>query len=274
MRTKLDCIPCFQRQVVEAAKMATSDEEIQENILRKVMKVLYNMDWGESQLVITKKLHEIVYKESNNYDPYREVKRKSNEEALRLYSSMKKVINSSNDLYEKIRSAIKIAIAGNIIDFGPSINRDINKTLEYALSVDLDNKTFENFIEDLDKSDSILYFADNCGEIVFDKLLIECLGKRVFFVVKKSPILNDATIADIHETSISKMDNVEVVEMEVGDNINIINKINPSLIISKGQGNYEALSERGNIYFMLIAKCQVIAKDLGVPVGSIVFKKI
>jgi len=70
------------------------------------------------------------------------------------------------------------------------------------------------------------------------------------------------------------MDNVEVVEMEVGDNINIINKINPSLIISKGQGNYEALSERGNIYFMLIAKCQVIAKDLGVPVGSIVFKKI
>jgi uncharacterized protein with ATP-grasp and redox domains len=270
MKTKLDCIPCIQRQILEAARIVTRDEKIQENILRKVIKRLEDINWNDCQLTLTKKLYDILVNETGNSDPYKEIKKKSNREALELYPKLKNIINNAN---EKTEIAIKMAIAGNIIDFGPAVDRDINKSLNNALSAKIDSKTYKIFLEELCSSDNILYFADNCGEIVFDKLFIEHLNRKTIFVVKKSPILNDATVEDAYEVSIDKLDNVEIIEMDVGDNVNIIRKINPSIIISKGQANYEALSEVEGIYFMLIAKCMIIANELGVPLGSIVFKK-
>lgn len=269
MKTKLDCIPCIQRQILEAARIVTRDEEAQENILRKVLKKLEEIKWNDSQLTLTKKLYDILVKETGNSDPYREIKKRSNREALELYPKLKNIINNYN---EKTEIAIKMAIAGNIIDFGSAVYRDINKSLNNALSAKIDSKTYKSFLEELYSSDNILYFADNCGEIVFDKLLIEHLNKIVF-VVKKFPILNDATVEDAYEVSIDKLDNVEIIEMDVGDNVNNIRKIKPSITVSKCQANYGALSEVEGIYFMLIAKCDIIANELGVPLGSVVFKK-
>lgn len=270
MKTKLDCIPCIQRQILAASRKVTQDEEVQENILRKVIKKLEEINWNDSQLTLTKKLYDVIVKETGNSDPYREIKKRSNREALELYPKLKDIINNDN---EKTEIAIKMAIAGNIIDFGPAVDRDINKSLNNALSAKIDSKTYKSFLEELYNSDNILYFADNCGEIVFDKLLIEHLNKKTIFVVKNSPILNDATVEDAYEVSIDKLDNVEIIEMDVGDNVNIIRKIKPSIIISKGQANYEVLSDVEGIYFMLIAKCDIIANELGVPLGSIVLRK-
>ncbi len=266
MRAKLECIPCLQRQVVEAIRMATNEEGEQEKVLREVMGALERMDWKENQLRISKKVHGIVLQELG--DPYIKVKEESNRMALALYPELKRIVESSED---RIATAIKISIAGNVIDYGPERRIEVNDAMNRALSIKLDEETYKSFLKDLESSDEILFFADNCGEIVFDKPLLELLNKRVRFVVKKSPILNDAMAKDAIEAGISNIPNIELVEMEAGENERLLGEKAP--VISKGQGNYEALSEHKGIYFLLVAKCPLIAECLGVDVGSIVFKR-
>jgi len=131
--------------------------------------------------------------------------------------------------------------------------------------------TYDEFLRELDRADWVLFFADNCGEIVFDRPLLEMLNKRVRFVVKKEPILNDATAEDAVKADIRSIKDIEIAEIETGENESFLEK--GTLVISKGQGNYEALSERRGIYFMLMAKCPLIAEDLGVDMGSAVFRR-
>lgn len=266
MRTKLECIPCLQRQVVEAIRMATDEESEQEKVLREVMRALERMDWKENQLNISKKVHGIVVQEFG--DPYIRVKEESNRMALALYPEMKRIIEGSED---RIATAIKISIAGNVVDYGPERRIDVNDAINRALNTKLDEETYKSFLKDLESSDEIIFFADNCGEIVFDKPLLELLNRKVRLVVKKRPILNDAMAKDAIETGISNIPDIELVEMEAGENERLLGK--KSLVISKGQGNYEALSEHKNIYFLLVAKCPLIAECLGVDVGSIVFRR-
>jgi hypothetical protein len=264
MRTKLDCIPCFQRQALEAARMVTEDEGEQERVMRRVMNALERMDWSEKQLLISKRVHGMVAEELGVRDPYKRAKEESNKKALALYPELKRLVRNSED---RIATAIKISIAGNAIDFGPENRIGIEDAIERALGMELDRETYNEFLRELDSADEILFFADNCGEIVFDRPLLEMLNKRTRFVVKKEPILNDATAEDAVEAGISSM----VAEVETGENEKVLEA--GKFVISKGQGNYEALSERKGIYFMLMAKCPLIAEDLGVKVGSAVFRR-
>ena len=266
MKTNLECIPCLQRQVVEAIRMATDEESEQERALREVMRALERMDWRENQLSIAKKVHGIVLQEFG--DPYIRVKEEGNRIALALYPEIKRIIEGSED---KIATAIKMSIAGNVMDFGPERRIDVNDAINRALTTKLDEETYKSFLKDLESSDKVLFFADNCGEIVFDKPLLELLNRRVRFVVKKRPILNDAMAKDAIEVGISNMPNIELLEMETGENERLLEE--RSLVISKGQGNYEALSEHKGVYFLLVAKCPLIAECLGVDVGSIVFSR-
>lgn len=266
MRTKLDCIPCFQRQALEAARMVTEDEKEQERVMREVMSSLERMDWREKQLLISKRVHGMVAEELGVRDPYRRAKEGGNKRALALYPELKRLVQNSED---RIATAIKISMAGNAIDFGPENRIGIEDAIERALGMELDG-TYDEFLRDLDSADEILFFADNCGEIVFDRPLLEMLNKRTRFVVKKEPILNDATAEDAIKAGIGSIRNIEIVEIETGENEALLDG---SMVISKGQGNYEALSERKGIYFMLMAKCPLIAEDLGVDVGSAVFRR-
>jgi len=246
--------------------MVTEDEKEQERVMREVMSALERMDWREKQLLISKRVHGMVAEELGVRDPYRRAKEGGNKRALALYPELKRLVQNSED---RIATAIRLSIAGNVIDFGPENRIGIEDAIERALGMELDG-TYDEFLRDLDSADEILFFADNCGEIVFDRPLLEMLNKRTRFVVKKEPILNDATAEDAAEAGISSMV-AEIVEVETGENESLLEE--GALVISKGQGNYEALSERKGIYFMLMAKCPLIAEDLGVDVGSAVFRR-
>jgi uncharacterized protein with ATP-grasp and redox domains len=133
----------------------------------------------------------------------------------------------------------------------------------------------------LQKSEKIVYIGDNAGEIVFDRILLEELkGKEITFVVKGGPIINDATVEDAKFVSINKIAKIKTVsngEPKTGPKRNSKEFINllksADIVISKGQGNYEALSEvNANIFFLLKVKCPTIANDIGVKIGSIVVK--
>lgn len=284
MKIHLDCIPCFQRQALQAVRFVTNDEIKQEEILRKVISELLKSDWKKTPPEIARIVHKIVKEMTGDTDPYKSVKKKYNDLALKMYTNLKEMVNDSDD---PVLKAVKLSIAGNVIDFGAKSDFDLNETILEVINKELKINDFSNLINSLEESKSITYILDNTGEIVFDKLLLETiLGRynieKISFAVKGAPIINDATQEDAEYVGLNKLPNIEFIHVNIGLpgtgyerwGEEFINKIRKNdLIISKGQGNYEALSNQKNIFFLLMAKCPVIAKDLEVDIGDIILKK-
>lgn len=279
METCLDCLPCFLRQALEASRMATEDEDLQETALKAVLSELGKTSIkNKIPTQLARKVHRIVRKVTKNNNPYAKVKDEYNRKALKMYPRLKQKVARSKD---RLLTATKLAIAGNIIDFGPSSKFNLDEAIEDALKKDFAINHFNRFKKALKSSKKIIYLGDNAGEIVFDRILLEEIkGKKVSFVVKGGPIINDATIEDANFVGIDKIAKIEVVSN--GDpgtgpdrlSRKFIRKLKDAdLVISKGQGNYEALSEvDANIFFLLKAKCRLIARDIGVSVGSTIIK--
>nr|MDO8076143.1 ARMT1-like domain-containing protein [Candidatus Freyarchaeota archaeon] len=276
METELDCIPCFLRQALEAVRMVTTDRSKQEKVLREVLSALSKVSFEGPPTEIAHVVHGIVKRAADNPDPYREVKEKSNRMALELYPKLKQMVQNSDN---RLLTAVKLAIAGNIIDYGPSSQFDVNKTIEEVLSQDLEINDFEKFESMLRNAKNVVYLGDNAGEIVFDRVLIEEMpDKKVTFFVRAEPILNDATIDDAVTVGIDKLAEIRKISVDhEGVDRNSEEFIeflrSADMVISKGQGNYEALSDRkAGVFFLLKVKCPAVAKHIGARVGSTVLK--
>jgi len=277
MKTYLDCFPCFINQALRAARIATDDEKKIKMVLDKVGMMLKDIPLKntppESGRLIYRKISEIT----GNPDPYKEIKRESTKKALLLYPSLKDQIERSKD---RLLTAIRIAIAGNVIDFGANWNFDleneIDETLEKAFAI----CDYGRFKDGLDKAREVLYLGDNAGECVFDRILIEEMKKPVKYIVRDIPIINDAIYEDAVQAGIDKVATILSSGTDApGTILNTCSSEfkelydNSKFIISKGQGNYEALSsERRPIFFLLKTKCHVIANDIGVNEGDIILK--
>ncbi|MFP4141893.1 MAG: damage-control phosphatase ARMT1 family protein [Thermoplasmata archaeon] len=279
MKSNLDCIPCFLRQVLEASRMATDDEEVQREVLDEVMDILTDLKLeSKKPPEIGKYVHRAVKEITDTQDPYREIKEEQNEEALKIYPKLEEKVKSADD---RFLTAVKIAIAGNVIDLGPGHAIDLEADIEEVLSKELTIDHFDEFKKNIERSETIFYLGDNAGEIVFDKILLrELEGKEIFYFVKGAPKINDAMAIDAKKAGIDEYAKVDVVgngRPGTGperDSPEFIERMQEAdMVISKGMGNYEALSEvPANIFFLLKAKCPVIADDLGVEVGDIILK--
>ena len=281
MKTTYDCIPCFIRQALDAVRLATSDEKIHEQVLRGVLAAASKMDLDQSPPVMGQYIHKTIRELSGHDDPYKKIKDRFNNFSLKLYPDLKQRIQSSSNPMD---TAVRIAIAGNIIDFGVNAKIDrsmVFDTIEQALSAQVFGN-IEVLCDSIDSAENILYLGDNCGEIVFDRLLIEQLPvDNVTFVVRGGPIINDATIADARATGMTELVNV----IDNGSDIpgTVLEKCSKEfrecfahsdLIIAKGQGNYETLSgSKKNIFFLLKAKCPVISGHMGCELGSFIVKR-
>jgi len=279
MKTYFECIPCLLRQTFEAARLATDDETIHEQVLRKVLRAASEMNLRESPPFMAQRIHRLIRQMTGDNDPYRDIKNRFNHFALELYPELKEGIELSR---KPLDMAIRLAIAGNIIDSG--VNHHIDETqvhnaIEHALIAPLAGDP-EEFSEAVSEAKDILYLTDNAGEIVFDRLLIEQMPlEKISLAVKGSPIINDACLADAQVAGIADL--VEVIDNGSDAPGTILSECsegfkrrfeNADLIIAKGQGNYETLSDvKKNIFFMLKAKCPVIAHHVGYEVGSLVF---
>ena len=285
MKASLDCIPCIQRQTIESLRMNIKDKKTREKILRKVLGFLKKIDWSKTPIELSNKVQLLVSKETGIKDPYKKVKKLSNDLALKLYPRLKRIINSSSD---PINTAVRISIAGNIIDFGPQLKDrlDIKRAIQKVLKEKFDINDYNELRRKLEKAKNLLFFADNSGEIVLDKLLIETILKfkknlKITLVVRGGPSLNDVTIKDIKYIGLNKIPNIKIKAVSNGDpktgpklNSKEVESWikNHDVVISKGQGNYEGLSQFKNIFFLLIAKCKIIGKELGVKEGGIILK--
>ncbi len=279
MKTFLECIPCFLRQTLEAARMATNDETVHEQILREVLRSTAEIDMQQSPPAMARRIHRRLRQLIENPDPYRADKQKHNRLALNLYNEMKETIQTAANPLEM---AVRLAIAGNIIDLGvTSVVSDdhIHKTIEQCLTAPFDHAVVEQLRQDAEAGEKILYLTDNAGEIVFDRLLIEQLPtEKITAAVKGSPIINDATMDDARAVGLT--DIVPVIDNGAdapGTILDICSETFRShfeqadFVIAKGQGNYETLSDVDkHFYFILKAKCPVIAIDIDCPVGQMV----
>ena len=224
------------------------------------------------------RIHQQVQQLTNNIDPYREDKGQATQQALALYPELKKKVSESSDPLEM---AVRVAIAGNIIDLGVAESYDLDATLQRFLTQPFAINDLVSLRSALARSNTILYLADNAGETVFDRVLIESLELPVSYVVKAGPIINDATHEDAIAAGIDQVakiiDNGSNAPGTLFDQCSDLFRkrfAQADLIIAKGQANYESLSDSSApIFFLLQAKCNVIARDLGIAEGGTVLKQ-
>jgi len=273
----LDCIPCFLRQALKASRIAGADEDTQKKILSKLSALIPELLSKDTPPEAGKEVYQIVSDLTGNKDPFKAIKEESNKFALSLCPGLEIKLTNSKD---KIFSAIKLAIAGNTIDYGAPNSFNIKEEMENCLKKNFAIFDYPEFLQALNNAKSILYIGDNAGEAVFDRILIEQLGKKVVYAVRDKPIINDALISDAYACGINKV--AEVISSGSDAPGTIPNLCSPeflkiynssSLIISKGQGNFETLSEEKKpIFFLFKAKCSVIAKEVGCKVNDLILK--
>jgi len=284
MRTYLECIPCFLRQSLEAARMATDDEEIQSEVLKQVMTYLTSISFTKSPPEISTEVHRIIRSLTQSEDPYKTIKDASNTKVKNQYAHLKKRVEQAED---PLRTAVQLAIIGNVIDFGTTTRFNVDEYLKDITTKPLDDAAYQQFQKSLDKAHTILYLADNTGEIFFDKILIEELvkqGKQVTYVVRAHPIINDATREDAEFAGIDTI--ATIIEGDEKQEYSAPGMVLPAasqhfmklfsssdMVISKGQGNYEGLSDvERDVTFLLVVKCPLVARDIQSKVGTLLLK--
>lgn len=276
MKTTLDCIPCLFRQALDSARMFSRDPDVHEAILREVLDWCTGMDMSRPAPVMGQRIHRRLREITGARDPYRKAKDAQNRLALKLLPELRAALDSARD---RLGLAIRVAIAGNIIDMGAAGDvslRGVRKSLMQALNGEVAGDC-PGFRRALKKARRILYLADNAGEIVFDRLLIEQLGPdRVTLAVRGAPVLNDALLGDARAAGLHKL--VKVVDNGSDAPGTILSEaptafkslfMKADLVLAKGQGNYETLSEAPRpVWFLFKAKCPVIAERAGVELGA------
>lgn len=278
MKSDISCIPCYFNQVLSTVKRVTNDMDLQLKAFKKAMEVVSKLSLETSPAENTYYILKAINKTLGDPDPYKREKKKYNRIAMKLYPKLRKFVNSADD---PLYTAIKVAVAGNIVDLGILKSFNIFETLNKILKDGFTKDDYVIFKEHLRNPKSILYLLDNAGEIVFDKILIEELAKKhkVVAVVNKGPILNDAVLEDALAVGLDKITKIittgtDTVGKMLKENCSSEfrqNFMSADLIIAKGHANYEVLENTNyNIFFLLQAKCDVVAKSLGLECGDAV----
>ena len=274
----MDCIPCFFKQALKAARLAGANEDIQKKILDSLPSEVPNFHLSSPPPDLGRVVYRLVREITGEEDPFKKIKDEYNRKALNLYPDLKeKVIHSEDSLL----AAIRLALAGNVIDFGIDKPFDLEREIEDIFKKDFAVFDYQEFKQAIKNTNQVLYLADNAGEVVFDRILIEELNKEVSYVVRDKPVINDALIEDAKFCGIDKIAKVisngsdapgTILDLCSKDFLSLYEKA--KLIISKGQGNFEGLIGRDNapIFFLFEVKCFVIANDVGCGVGDIVLK--
>jgi len=262
--------------------IAGVDEETQHRVLYDLMDDIKTLDRSRTPAENSTELLLNVYRAIGSNDPYREAKASSNAMALEMYPRLKEYLNNAPD---RLYDAIKISVAGNVIDLGINKDFDIDASLKQCLNSGFARDDYSLFKEKLSNTENVLVVGDNAGEIVFDKLLVEELnsqGKRVTYLVKGGPALNDATMEDAVRTG---MDQAARLTTTGSNYLGApLGKVSPAarsllenagLVISKGQANFETLEHeemaRGRVFFLLKIKCECVSQIAKAKFGEVVF---
>jgi len=280
-----DCRPCLIRQVHRTARAAGADDSMVRSIGEAAIQILessWNSD--ESPPAISTVLYRLVERMSGCDDPYLPQKIAYTREALKLLPVIEAMLENSKDVFD---SAVRISIAGNVIDFGTGAqNRKIKlmDTLEEYLRKPIFHDDTAELRERAFGAGRILFIGDNAGETVFDRPFLSILPEgKVTYAAKGGAIINDATVKDARLAGVHlHTDLIGTGARTPGTILKMCSRdfqklfMESDLIIAKGQGNFETLTEEprgGRIFMLFIVKCDVAAESIGASVGDMVAMK-
>lgn len=277
MEILLDCIPCMLKQALSGSRLATDNVEIQEDIMKDSIEILSGYKSYETAPELARAIHQCIKERTGITDPYEMIKKRDLHAAKKVYKYLKEfLLSKDNQLYW----ALKIAATGNNIDAAINENVDVYECIKTELSREFSINDLDVFEEKLGTAKNILIIGDNTGETIFDKVLIECLPKVKFtYAVRSAPMINDVTMEDALSSELNHVSTLIssgcnapglLLKECSAEFLKIYNQAD--LIISKGQGNYEALSEEKDLFFLLKAKCSMIAGRLNVNLNEYVLK--
>jgi len=274
--THLDCLPCFLRHSLDAARMVSADPALHEELIRETARWISTMDLALPQPIIAARLHRRIRELTGKEDPYREARDRQNQVAQRLLPGLESLVKESPD---PLYSSVSVAIAGNVIDMGmksevteADVRQAIKQAMEKPFAGDM-----SAFRDECSRARKILYLADNAGEIILDRLLIEQIGpEKITLAVRGAPVINDAILRDAETAGL--LDIVEVIDNGSDAPGTVLADCSPGfnrrfaeadMIVSKGQGNFESLhGDDCRIFFLFKVKCHVNAARARQPLGT------
>lgn len=277
VRLKPECISCLVNKQLKAYPDNISEAQKTE-YMQSVLKIVSEATADMSAPVIVGKIYDLQKEMFGMEQDFTEIKKYYNEQMLKRYNNFCQTITASS---EPLKLAIRYAMIGNYIDFGAMKNVDeeqLHELLAQAESIELNPTEYENLKNEIINKKNMVYLTDNCGEIVFDKLLIETIQKinpelNITVIVRGYKVLNDATMEDAIQVGLDQITTVTGNGSNIAgtclDEIseeakNLIEQAD--FIISKGQGNFETLQECGlNIYYLFLCKCMMFANRFKVP---------
>jgi damage-control phosphatase, subfamily I len=274
------CFFCFARAFERLIEKGNLQTEEKKQFANDMFGLFNDVKSDFSIPELSRELHVLLKQYSNNPDPYKEEKKQSNDMVLNMYPELKDIVFQSNNYFN---TALRLAIAGNIIDFGISNTFDLHSTIDKVLNSDFAIDDSIQLKQALSEAKTVLYLGDNCGEIVFDKLFIETImHPNLIYAVRGVPVINDVTLENAKYVEMDLVADVisngydapsTLLEHCSTEFLEVFNRAD--VIISKGQGNLEGLlgKTRKDVYFLLMVKCEVIADVLGVKKGDFVVMK-
>ncbi len=270
-----DCFLCMLKLALHTAQVTTDDEAVQERVIKEIFKHLESVSSNASTMEVLTETQLIVKRITECEDPYKEIKRKSNEVAMRLYPKLKEMVASSSD---PLLTAARIAAAGNVIDFVKGFKGNLESAVAETMKREFALNDYDKFKSSIATSRRITYLADNAGEVVFDRVLIEELNCPVTYVVKSGPWGNDATMEDALFAGIDGV--ARVIACGTSNPLTILSSGSKELleamdsadvVIAKGGSYYEFLAEEErNIFYIFMVVCPLNARDSGIETGDIV----
>ena len=281
MKAYPECLPCLINQGLNAVRKLKLPKEKELEIAKRGLKFLSQFEeFDKSPAYYAYFIQQIVKEIAGTEDPFKEMKKLANQTALKMLEELQKDYHQAPD---KLAFSIKLSAVGNYIDFAVKGLFDVEREVKELLKKDFVVFDYEIFKEKLRDASGVLMIGDNAGEIVFDKLLVKTLkdlGKEVVYAVKGKPILNDATMEDAQEVSMTKLCKVihngsDKVGTWLEDCSEEFKKhfYDADIVISKGQANFETLSDaERDIFFLLVAKCNPIATETKGIVKGLIFK--
>ncbi|WHH59508.1 ARMT1-like domain-containing protein [Petroclostridium sp. X23] len=279
MEVYLDCLPCFLRQVLETTRMITNELDVQDKIMQDTIGLVLQYKRYKYSPELGRDMHNIIKKYTDIADPYKTIKEKSIELAEDLYPSLKHFLYRKYD--NRLYWALKVSAMGNIIDYAINHHIDIKACIENELEKEFAINDIERFEKQFRNAKTLLIIGDNAGETVFDKVLIEdLLQLKITYAVRSEPIINDATYEDAYASGLSEHCNIistgcnapGLILEESSKEFSDIFR-HADIVISKGQGNFETLSDVDReVFFLLKVKCPVVANLVNVDVNEYIFK--
>ncbi len=291
MKLQRECIPCLIETAVRQAEISTDDEELQFKAIGKFLEFLYsNLKGRKTPPFYGSERSNIMREVTSNFDPYEELKKTSNKTASKLKSPAEGLLKDLDKKKKRLEMSLKVAAAANSMEFGVSgydfdpdeFYSEFKRLVNGRLGIDDSSKIASKILS----SDEIVYLADNCGEIILDQILMEeirDLEIGLSIGVKSKPVQEDVTLEVASEIGIERFGEVFATGGKVGL---FLEDISPKfreqlekadLIISKGMGNFETISEfekefENRLVYILRAKCNPVAKSFDVDRGELVIR--